>query len=36
VYNRVHDVKTISGNRVVIAYNNIVVAAVHKDDLILV
>ncbi len=36
VYNRVHDVKTISGNRVVITYNNIVVAAVHKDDLILV
>lgn len=36
VYNRVHDVKTISGNRVVITYNGIVVAAVHKDNLILV
>lgn len=36
VYNRVHDVKTISGDRVVITYNNIVVAAVHKNDLTLV
>lgn len=36
VYDRVHDVKTISGDRVVITYNNIVVAAVRKDDLILV
>lgn len=36
VYNRIHDVKTIAGDRVVITYNNIVVAAVHKDNLILV
>lgn len=36
VYNRVHDVKQISGDRVVITYNGIVVAAVRKDDLILV
>ena len=36
VYNREHDVKQISGNRVVITYNGIVVAAIHRDDLILV
>lgn len=36
IYDRVHDVKTISGDRVVITYNGIVVAAVRKDDLILV
>lgn len=36
VYNRVHDVKTIAGDRVVIAYNGITVAAVHRDNLILV
>ena len=36
VYNRVHDVKQISGERVVIAYNGITVAAVRKCDLILV
>ena len=36
IYNRVHDVKTISGDRVVITYNDIVVAAVRKDDLIVV
>lgn len=36
VYNRVHDVKIISGDRVVITYNGITVAAVHKDNLILV
>jgi hypothetical protein len=34
VYNRNHIVKSISGNRVVITYNDIVVAAVHKDNLI--
>jgi N-acetylmuramoyl-L-alanine amidase CwlA len=36
IYNRVHDVKTISGDRVVIAYNGITVAAVHKDNLMIV
>ena len=36
VYNRVHEVKQIAGDRVVITYNGIVVAAVRKDDLILV
>ena len=36
VYNRVHEVKQIVGDRVVITYNDIVVAAVRKDDLILV
>lgn len=36
IYNREHDVKEINGNRVVITYNGIVVAAVHLDDLILV
>ena len=36
VYNRDHEVKSISGDRVVITYNNIVIAAVRKDDLILV
>lgn len=36
VYNRVHDVKQISGERVVITYNDIVVAAVRKSDLIVV
>lgn len=33
VYTRNHIVKEISGNRVVITYNGVVVAAVHKDDL---
>lgn len=36
VYNRNHTVYSISGNRVVIDYNGVIVAAVHKDDLILV
>jgi N-acetylmuramoyl-L-alanine amidase CwlA len=35
VYGRNHIVKSISGNRVVITFNGIVVAAVHKDNLIL-
>lgn len=36
VYNRNHTVKSISGNRVVITFNGVTVAAVHKDNLILV
>ena len=36
VYNRDHVVKSIAGDRVVITYNNIVVAAVRKENLILV
>lgn len=36
VYERKHMVKSISGDRAVIVYNGIVVAAVHKDDLFLV
>lgn len=36
VYERNHIVKSISGNRVVITYNGIVAAAVHKNDLTLV
>ena len=36
VYNRNHEVKSIVGDRVVITYNGIVIAAVRKDDLILV
>jgi hypothetical protein len=36
VYDRVHDVKQIGGERVVISYNGITVAAVRKSDLILV
>lgn len=36
VYNRDHVVKSIVGDRVVITYNDIVIAAVRKDDLILV
>ena len=36
VYNRNHKVKQIDGNRVVITYNGVVVAAVHKDNLSLV
>ena len=36
VYERNHIVKSISGNRVVITYNGIVVAAVHKNDLTLI
>lgn len=36
IYSRVHDVKQISGDRVVITYNGIVVAAVRREDLILV
>lgn len=36
VYNRNHTVYSISGNRVVIDYSGIIVAAVHKDDLTLI
>ena len=36
VYNRDHTVKSIVGDRVVITYNDIVIAAVRKEDLILV
>lgn len=36
VYNRDHEVKSIVGDRVVITYNGVVIAAVRKDDLILV
>lgn len=36
VYERKHMVKSISGDRAVIVYNGIVVAAVHKDNLFLV
>ena len=36
VYERKHMVKSVSGDRAVIVYNGIVVAAVHKDDLFLV
>lgn len=36
VYERDHKVKEINGNRVVITFNGVVVAAVHKDNLILV
>lgn len=36
IYDRVHDVKTIGGDRVVISYNGITVAAVRMDDLIMV
>lgn len=35
VYERNHTVKQINGNRVVITFNGVVVAAVHKDNLIL-
>lgn len=35
VYERNHTVKEIDGNRVVITFNGVVVAAVHKDNLIL-
>lgn len=35
VYERNHTVKQISGNRVVITFDGVVVAAVHKDNLIL-
>lgn len=35
VYKRKHKVKSVNGNRVVITYCGIVVAAVHKDNLIL-
>lgn len=35
VYNRDHKVREINGNRVVITYNGVVVAAVHKDNLII-
>lgn len=34
VYDRNHKVKEISGDRVVITFNGVVVAAVHKDNLI--
>ena len=36
IYNRDHTVKTIVGDRVVITYNGITIAAVRKEDLILV
>lgn len=36
VYERKHMVKQISGDRAVIVYNGIVVAAVHKDNLVLI
>jgi hypothetical protein len=36
IYERKHMVQSISGDRAVIVYNGIVVAAVHKDDLFLV
>ncbi len=36
VYSRDHVVHSIAGDRVVITYNDIVVAAVHRDDLIIV
>lgn len=36
VYNRDHEVKSIVGDRVVITYNGITIAAVRKEDLILV
>ena len=36
VYNRNNTVKEINGNRVVITYNGVIVAAVHKDNLTLV
>lgn len=36
VYERDHQVTQVSGDRAVISYNGTVVAAVHKDDLILV
>lgn len=35
VYDRKHTVKEISGNRVVIAFEGVIVAAVHKNNLIL-
>lgn len=35
VYGRNHTVKSINGNRVVITFNGVIVAAVHKDNLIL-
>lgn len=36
VYSREHVVKEINGDRVVITYNGVIVAAVHKDNLILI
>ena len=36
VYERKHLVKSITGDRAVIVYNGIVVAAIHKDNLFLV
>ena len=36
VYNRTHDVKEIKGDRVVITYGGVVVAAVKLSDLIFV
>ena len=36
VYNRNHTVYSISGDRVVISYDGIIIAAVHKNDLTLV
>lgn len=35
VYERDHNVKSISGDRVTITYDGVVIAAVHKDNLIL-
>lgn len=34
VYNRVHVVKSISGNRVVVTFNGVVIAGINKADLI--
>lgn len=36
IYNRVHKVHSMNGDRVVISYSGIIVGAVHKDNLILV
>ena len=36
IYNRNHKVSDINGNRVVITYDGVIVAAIHKDNLILV
>lgn len=36
IYGRDHVVKSISGDRVVITYNGIVIAAIHRDNLIIV
>ena len=36
VYERNHTVKSINGNRVVITFNGVIIAAIHKDNLIMV